>query len=123
MKLEPEQKAFFEFGAAKAFLFNKIEEARNYARQFYGESYCELTRKERADCWKHSEIKFFIKLVRERRAACRAWTIPNHERICENCVHEGTHPLLPPCSECSRCLFTPAYDGFSDNWKTKKDGE
>lgn len=72
MKMTPEQKAFYELGAAKAFLFNKIEVARNYARQFYGESYCELTRKERADCCKHSEIKFFIKLVRERRAACRA---------------------------------------------------
>ena len=29
MKLTPEQKAFYEFGAAKAFLFNKIEEAKN----------------------------------------------------------------------------------------------
>lgn len=72
MKLTPELEDAFYFGAAKAFLYLKIEEARNYARRIYGENYCELTPKERADCWKHSEIKFFIKLVRERRAACRA---------------------------------------------------
>jgi hypothetical protein len=72
MKITPEQKAFFEYGSASAFLFNGIKEARNYARRVYGESYCELTPKERADCWKHSKIRFFIKLVRERRALCRA---------------------------------------------------
>ena len=114
MKLTPEQKAFYEFGAAKAFLFNKIEEARNYARQFYGESYCELTRKERADCWKHSEIKFFIKLVRERRAACRAWN-PVGDKTCSNCKHTGTVVGDP----CFSCCFP--YQGEPNYWEPRKE--
>ena len=112
MKLTPEQKAFYEFGAANAFLFNKIEEARNYSRRIYGESYCELTPKERADCWKHSEIKFFIKLVRERRAACRAW----QRRRCETCLNRDYEfPYI--CDTCSRSHYV------SDNWNPRKEGE
>ena len=100
MKMTPEQKAFYELGAAKAFLFNKIEVARNYARQFYGESYCELTRKERADCWKHSEIKFFIKLVRERRATCRAW-VPLERRWCRTCRYRDEIRNFGICRDCT----------------------
>lgn len=108
MKLTPEQEAFYELGAARAFLFNKIEEARDYARRIYGESYCELTPKERADCWKHSEIKFFIKLVRERRAACRAC------RRCETCLNrDGRRPYA--CDTCSRSPYG------SDNWEPRKE--
>lgn len=63
-----------------------------------------------------------IHVVRQKRAACRAWVIPSHERICENCAHEGTHPYATPCSECFRCPFAQAYDGFSDNWEPRKEG-
>lgn len=123
MKLAPEQKAFFEFGAARAFLFNKIEEARNYARRVYGESYCELTRKERADCWKHSEIKFFIKLVRERRAACRAW-VPLERRECRTCRYYDEIRNFEICRDCTPgihlenfCNWEPgtAADAAGDN--------
>lgn len=118
MKLTPEQKAFYELGAAKAFLFNKIEAARSYARQFYGESYCELTRKEREDCWKHSEINFFIKLVRERRGACRAW-VPLKERNCKNCMH--LHRGMKSDSPCFDC---PGIDDeIPSNWEPRKERE
>ena len=117
MKLTPEQKAFYEFGAAKAFLFNKIEEARNYSRRIYGESYCELTPKERADCWKHSEIKFFIKLVRERRAACRAWQVK--ERYCGNSKYSDYSEWDVPCCECSHANIVASID----RWEPRKEGE
>ena len=57
----------------------------------------------------------------QKRAACRAWMIPSHERICENCAYESTHPCATPCSECFRFPFTPAYEGFSDNWEPRKE--
>ncbi|PNC22667.1 hypothetical protein CXU19_11040 [Akkermansia muciniphila] len=114
MKMTPEQKAFHELGAAKAFLFNKIEAARSYARQFYGESYCELTRKEREDCWKHSEINFFIKLVRERRDVCRAW-VPLIRRDCHNCTYQGITPVPDFCFPCIN-------EGIPINWEPRKEG-
>lgn len=123
MKLAPEQKAFFEFGAARAFLFNKIEEARNYARRVYGESYCELTPKERADCWKHSEIKFFIKLVRERRATCRAWAIPGYKRNCNNCHHVEILICNKPCIECFRSSCELNCEMDNDYWEPRKEGK
>lgn len=111
MKMTPEQESFYELGAVKAFLFNKIEEARSYARQFYGKSYCELIRKEREDCWKHSEINFFIKLVRERRAACRAWVHPMRRR-CSNCKYE-----LTQYKWCTVC----ANEGLPIYWEPRKE--
>lgn len=115
MKMTPEQEAFYELGAAKAFLYHKIDDARNYARQDYGESYGDLTPKERADCCKRSRIKFFIKLVRERRAACRAW-VPMEERYCNNCLHYKSPESISGCMECSK---------WADpiNWEPRKEGE
>lgn len=118
MKMTPELEDAFYFGAAKAFLYLKIEEARNYARRIYGENYCELTPKERADCWKHSEIKFFIKLVRERRAACRAW-VPLKERNCNNCMH--LYRDTKSGSPCFCC--TGIDDEIPNNWEPRKEGE
>lgn len=105
MKMTPEQKAFFEYGKAReALLIFKTDFAyrEETLREFY-ESYVR-------DAW-------------QKRAACRAWTIPSAERICENCAHEGTHPYATPCSECFRCPFAQAYEGFSDNWEPRKEGE
>lgn len=119
MKLTPELKDAVRFGEAKAFLYLKIEEARSYARRIYGESYRELTRKERADCWKHSEIKFFIKLVRERRAACRAW-VPMEDRYCNNCLHFKSPESNSPCAECSQWAdpvkWEPRKETGNDNY-------
>lgn len=111
--MTPEQEAFYELGAAKAFLYHKIDDARNYARQDYGESYGVLTPKERADCCKRSRIKFFIKLVRERRAACRAWVHPMRRR-CSNCKHE-----LTQYKWCTVC----ANEGLPIYWEPRKEGE
>ena len=111
MKMTPEQEAFYELGAAKAFLYHKIDDARNYARQDYGESYGDLTPKERADCCKRSRIKFFIKLVRERRAACRAWNPPDG-RDCPNCFYSSNRRCKLPCSQCwGHCLWEPRKEG------------
>lgn len=111
MEITPRDKDFFEYGSASAFLFNRIGEARSYARRVYGKSYCELTPKERADCWKHSEIKFFIKLVRERRAACMMWHIK--DKNCGNCKHVNIPEWENPCRKCTHC---GNLEGI-DNWE------
>lgn len=116
--MTPEQKAFYEYGAAKAFLSNKIEEARSYASDFYGESYFDLTRKEREDCWKHSKIKFFIKLVRERRSACRAW-VPLERRECRTCRYHDEIRNFEICRDCTPGIHL---DDFC-NWEPGKEGE
>ena len=46
--------------------------------------------------------------------------IPDHERICENCAHEGTHPYATPCSECLRNPFAQVCEGFRDFWKLRQ---
>lgn len=105
MKLTLEQKAFYEYGKAR-------EALRLFKTDF---AYREETLRE-----------FYENYVRnawQKRAACRAWMIPSHERICENCAHEGTHPYATPCSECFRCPFAQVYEGFSDNWEPRKEGE
>lgn len=101
MKLTPEQKAFYEYGEVVANL--------SFAKDFF--------RLNQRDLKKYEDI------VLMKRAACRAWTIPSAERICKNCAHEGTHPYATPCSECFRCPFAQAYEGFSDNWEPRKEGE
>lgn len=70
MKLTPEQQSFYRYGFVKACLCLKIQEARNYARYFYGKTYAKLTPKEQADCRKQHQINFLLDLVRDRRAAC-----------------------------------------------------
>ena len=123
MKLTPEQRAFYEYGKAVKDLGNIIKEIRNNARMRFRVEYCELPLSSRAEILNLFGFEGFIDKVRQKRAACRAWVIPSHERICENCAHEGTHPYATPCSECFRCPFAQVYEGFSDNWEPRKEGE
>ena len=107
MKLTPEQKAFYEYGKARGIL--KEVRFQMISMEYDEKRYHKLS-KAICDAW-------------QKRAACRAWMIPSHERICENCAHEGTHPYATPCSECFRCPFAQVYEGFSDNWEPRKEGE
>lgn len=118
MKLTPEQKAFFEYGKA----IEKMNSSKKRLRGIWRSSENIIRRIGKASIIgpRHKEN---IKAAWQKRAACRAWVIPSHERICENCAHEGTHPYATPCSECFRCPFAQVYEGFSDNWEPRKEGE
>lgn len=69
---------------------------------------------------RHAEL---IRDAWQKQAACRAWTIPSHERLCENCAHGGTRPYETPCRECFRSTFALSYEMVSDNWEPRKEGE
>lgn len=119
----PEQKAFYEYGKAVESLKDTIQKIRKYSIYEFGEPYLRLTKSERKCLISAMDLAGQIHTVRQKRAACRAWMIPSHERICENCAYESTHPCATPCSECFRFPFTPAYEGFSDNWEPRKERE
>ena len=121
--MTPEQKAFCEYGEARGLLKARIAKCRRDARYVFERNYQFLYSAEKENIWILNHLESLIKDYQKKRAACRAWTIPSAERICENCAHEGTHPYATPCSECFRCPFAQAYEGFSDNWEPRKEGE
>nr|DAY57559.1 MAG TPA: hypothetical protein [Caudoviricetes sp.] len=123
MKITPEQSAFYEYGRAKMALQIRIGNIRDFALIACRRYYKDMLKSERKLICNQHALGFLVKHLREKRAACRAWSIPSHERICENCDHGGTHPYATPCSECFRCPFAQAYEGFSDNWEPRKEGE
>ena len=119
MKLTPEQKAFFEYGGAWEQVVLTHKGIRSTVKALPGKTRQKLIRQARNETHQHE----LVLNAWQKRAACRAWVIPSHERICENCAHEGTHPYATPCSECFRCPFAQVYEGFSDNWEPRKEGE
>lgn len=121
--MNAEQKAFYEYGQAVESLRGTIYKIRKNAIHEFGEPYRRLMMHEQKCLINAMGLAGKIHIVRQKRAACRAWVIPSHERICENCAHEGTHPYATPCSECFRCPFAQVYEGFSDNWEPRKEGE
>ena len=116
MKLTPEQKAFYEYGEARGIL----KERKSLMRFTEGYGECSDYHGEPRIMY---GVEDSIRDAWQKRAACRAWMIPSHERICENCAHEGTHPYATPCSGCFRCPFAQVYEGFSDHWEPRKEGE
>ncbi|MBD9271270.1 MAG: hypothetical protein EGQ81_09345 [Akkermansia sp.] len=123
MKMTPEQKASFEYGFEKGRLRMAIDTIRRRAWERHGARYGEVVFPVRELVWNEFNIKGIIACVRQKRAACRAWTIPSHERLCENCAHGGTRPYETPCRECFRSTFALSYEMVSDNWEPRKEGE
>lgn len=126
MKLTPEQKAFREYGKA----IGRLEKFRDDHKGWKCVNFLSRRHYWRSGnyvcCETQDVTEQYALLIRDawkKRAICRGWTIPSRERICENCSHEGTHPYATPCSECFRCPFAQAYEGFSDNWEPRKEGE
>lgn len=114
MKLTPEQKAFYEYGRARAWLkAHRLKELLVDVPDM-GLSFWHMQRN-------MCGLNALIRDAWQKRAACRAWVHPMR-RICSNCKHEGTHPYATPCSECFRCPFAQVYEGFSDNWEPRKEG-
>lgn len=102
--MTPEQKAFFEYG-----------------QEYKGMMICRW--EYNAGVCARISLKARIRRAWKKRAACRAWTIPSHERLCENCAHGGTRPYETPCRECFRSTFALSYEMVSDNWEPRKEGE
>lgn len=126
MKLTPEQKAFYEYGKAAESFRGTIQKIRKYSIYEFGEPYFRLTKSERKCLILAMDLAGQIHTVRQKRAACRPWMIPSHERICENCAHEGTRPLEMPCSDCLRNQSVYCEEGNAgdrDNWEPRKEGE
>lgn len=121
--MTPEQKAFCEYGEARGLLKARIAKCRRDARYVFGRNYQCLYSAEKKNLWITSDLKSYIKDYRQKQAACRAWTIPSHERLCENCAHGGTRPYETPCRECFRSTFALSYEMVSDNWEPRKEGK
>lgn len=114
MKMTPEQRAFFEYGKA----IEKMDSSRKRLKGIWNSSE-DITRRIGKASIIEPRHKNNIAEAWYRRKVCKAWTTPSRERICENCYHEGTKPYATPCSECFRCPFAQAYEGFCDNWQPK----
>jgi hypothetical protein len=116
MKMTPEQKAFYDFGVT----WGGASVFHTYVRSVLKDRGYQINT-ELLHHFRDKECSYGM-VVREAwkcRRRYRMWTTPQAERICENCAHEGTHPYATPCSECFRCPFAQAYEGFCDNWQPK----
>lgn len=118
MKLTPEQKAFFEYGKA----IEKMNSSKKRLRGIWRSSENIIRRIGKASIIepRHKEN---IKAAWQKRAICRAFMIPEYERICENCNHLGMGVRFSPCSKCHRNPFTEINDEYQDNWEPRKEGE
>lgn len=104
MKMTPRDKAFYEYGQEYKDMM--------ICRWEYNAGVCARI-----------NLEARIRRAWKKRAACRAWTIPSHERICENCHNEYVPCYLPPCNKCYRSPFVNNYEGFNDKWEPKKEGQ
>lgn len=113
MKLTLEQKTFYEYGRAVESLKRTIYETRETAIHEFGEPYRRLMMHEQKCLINAMGLAGKIHIVRQKRAACRAW-IPPQRRGCSTCKHDGTHYKL-----CALCHGV----GWPISWKPKKEGE
>lgn len=112
MKMTPEQKAFYEYGRAVESLRGTIYKIRKNAIHGFGEPYRRLMMHEQKCLINAMGLASKIHVVRQKRAACRAW----QRRRCETCLHrDDEYPYT--CDMCSRSHYA------SDNWEPRKDGE
>ena len=118
MKLTPEQKAFYEYGRAVESLRGTIYKIRKNAIHEFGEPYRRLMMHEQECLINAMGLASKIHVVRQKRAACRAW-LPLKERNCKNCMH--LHRDMKSGSPCSDC---PGIDDeIPSNWEPRKEGE
>lgn len=126
MKLTPEQKAFFEYGKA----LGKLEKFRDDHKGWKCVNFLSRRHYWRSGnyvCCETQDVTeqhaLLIRDAWQKRAICRAFMIPEYERICENCNHLGMGVCFSPCSKCHRNPFTEINDEYQDNWEPRKEGE
>lgn len=120
MKLTPEQKAFYEYGGT----WETTVVIHTFIRSLLKDKGYQLS----PELLHHyrDEKSHYGAVLREAwkwRAKCRAFIIPEYERICENCNHLGIGVRSSPCSKCHRNPFTEINDEYQDNWEPRKEGE
>ena len=112
MKMTIRDKAFYEYGLAFGLLRETIHRIRTNALYEFGEPYRRLMMHEQKCLINAMGLASKIHVVRQKRAACRAW----QRRRCETCLHrDDEYPYT--CDMCSRSHYA------SDNWEPRKEGE
>lgn len=113
MKMTPEQKAFYEYGRAVESLRGTIYKIRKNAIHEFGEPYRRLMMHEQKCLINAMGLASKIHVVRQKRAACRAWVHPMRRR-CSNCKHELTQYKF-----CAACV----HEGWPVYWEPRKEDE
>lgn len=121
MKLTPEQKAFYEYGRAVESLRGTIYKIRKNALHEFGEPYHLLMRNEQKCLINAMGLASKIHVVRQKRAACRAWMIRCSERTSKNCIHGSKSRYEMPCRECFRSAYALQSEMVGDNWEPRKE--
>lgn len=100
MKMTPEQKTFFEYGAA----WETVCILHGYIRMYIKEM--DKINPPLKMLHRYRNVKTNLrKAIRDawqKRAACRAW-MPKDKRHCANCKYTDCLEWDMPCCECSRC--------------------
>ena len=114
--MTPEQKAFYEYGRAVESLRGTIYKIRKNAIHEFGEPYRRLMMHEQKCLINAMGLASKIHVVRQKRAACRAW-VPLKERNCNNCMHLYRDTKFgSPCFCC-----TGIDDEIPNNWEPRKE--
>ena len=108
MKMTPEQKAFYEYGRARAWLkAHRLKELLVDVPDM-GLSFWHMQRN-------MCGLNALIRDAWQKRAACRAW-VPLIHRDCHNCAYKNIKPVPVVCNPCIN-------EGFAVNWEPRKEGE
>lgn len=118
--MTPEQKAFRDYGMA----LGELKRLRNEV--VYNLAHYRGIKKNGAilifrKCLCARDV--LIKEAWQKRAACRAWTIPGYERNCNNCHHVETLICNKPCIECFRSSRELNCEMDNDYWEPRKEGK
>lgn len=119
MKLTPEQKAFYEYGRAVESLKGTIYKIRKNAIHEFGEPYRRLMMHEQKCLINAMGLASKIHVVRQKRAACRAWKLLA-QRHCLNCLYSETPANAAPCAYCTLGDLTEDF-WLVCNWKPRKE--
>ncbi len=117
MKLTPEQKAFFEYGRAVESLRGTIYKIRKNAIHEFGEPYRRLMMHEQKCLINAMGLASKIHVVRQKRAACRAFMVSND---CSKCIHRLNKS---PDGKCGGCKWDISYKIVKSRWEPRKEGE
>lgn len=109
--MTPEQKAFYEYGRAGESVRATVKKIRHQAIREFGEPYFRLMQSERKCLISAMDLAGKIHTVRQKRAACRAWTSVK-KRDCYNCKYRTISPDQHPCQGC-----------YLNRWEPRKEGE
>lgn len=110
MEMTPEQKAFYEYGRARAWLkAHRLKELLVDVPDM-GLSFWHMQRN-------MCGLNALIRDAWQKRAACRVWQVK--ERYCGNCKYSDYSEWDVPCCECSHANIAE----IMDRWEPRKEGE